>query len=309
MNYYHRYPGHYIAKTLHLSMEEDGAYTRLLDWMYLNERPVPHDERYAIARAMKASERKAVDKILASYFTKEEATKSDGESGGFAYFNNRVDSEIAKNQPKIQAARENGRKGGRPRKTETHEKPNGFQNENPMGFSEKPTAKAPQTPNTSITPDRSSLAERSQGPEPSSERAQEPETPKAMATAAGTVCRMMRQVGCVHANPSHPDLLAALAEGVTLESLVDTGREAVEKQAGNPFAWAIATARSRHAQGARTVVVANVQPIRAGLAQPSKTMQGLEALEAMKRGTLVSERNPDRAAEALHALAGPDTRR
>lgn len=262
MNYYHRYPGHYIAKTLHLSMEEDGAYTRLLDWMYLNERPVPHAERYAIARAMKPSERKAVDKILASYFTKEEATRSDGESGGFAYFNNRVDSEIAKNQPKIQAARENGRKGGRPRKTEAQEKPTGFENENPVGSSEKPTAKAPQTPNPITTPDSLSRAESpsparahvSAREEPPTFEPEQPRTaPAQQPTAAGIACRLMRAAGCTATNPSHPDLVAALAEGVTPEALADAAREAVERKAGRPFAWAIATARSRHAEGARAI--------------------------------------------------------
>lgn len=52
MNYYPRYPAHYQTKTLHLTMEQDGAYTRLLDWYYANERPIPHAQRHAIARAM-----------------------------------------------------------------------------------------------------------------------------------------------------------------------------------------------------------------------------------------------------------------
>jgi uncharacterized protein YdaU (DUF1376 family) len=260
MNYYHRYPGHYIAKTLHLSMEEDGAYTRLLDWMYLNERPVPHEERYAIARAMKASERKAVDKVLAQYFTALTCAREDGLSK-LNYENSRVNSEIAKNAPRIQAARENGRNGGRPRKTETQEKPNGFQNENPVGFSEKPRAKAPQTPNTSITPDRSSLAERSQGDQPSSERAQEPDAlaPWPQPSPAVIACKLMRKAGCPLQllNSHHPDLLAGLAEGVTPEAYAETVREGIAKGKDNPFAWAVATARARHAQGARTPATTN----------------------------------------------------
>ncbi len=264
MNYYHRYPGHYIAKTLHLSMEEDGAYSRLLDWMYLNERPVPHAERYAIARAMKPSERKAVDKVLAEFF----------ESDGAAYRQDRTEQEIAKNQPRIQAARENGRNGGRPRKTETQGKPAGLENENPLGFSEKPRAKAPQTPNTITTPDTSSLAESlpparahvgaregaTQAPTDEAGRAAQAAggarehggaTPTQAPTAAGRACLLMRQAGCSATNPSHPDLIAALAEGVTPEALADTVREAVALGKGRPFAWAIATARSRHADGAR----------------------------------------------------------
>src|SRR3546814_9605673 len=47
-------------------------------------------------------------------------------------------------------------------------------------------------------------------------------------TDAGRACRLMRDAGCPSTNPSHPDLLAALAEGVTPETLGDTAREAVD---------------------------------------------------------------------------------
>lgn len=134
MNYYPRYPAHYVAKTLHLTMEQDGAYTRLLDWCYLNERPIPHAARYAITRAMSASERKAVDAVLAEFFTRD----------GDGWENERASDEIAAAQPKIAAARANGRKGGRPRKNQQgkDEKPTGF----PEETQSEPTAKAPQSP-------------------------------------------------------------------------------------------------------------------------------------------------------------------
>lgn len=135
MNYYPRYPGHYVAKTLHLTMEQDGAYTRLLDWCYLNERAIPHDARYAITRAMTASERKSVDAVLAEFFLRV----------GEGWTNDRAADEIAAAQPKIAAARANGRKGGRPKKNpnETQQKPNGF----PAETQDEPRAKAPQSPN------------------------------------------------------------------------------------------------------------------------------------------------------------------
>lgn len=68
--------------------------------------------------------------------------------------------------------------------------------------------------------------------------------------AAGRACRAMRDAGCSRTNPSHPDLLAALAEGVTESALADTAGEAIEAGADNPFAWAISTARRRHKRGA-----------------------------------------------------------
>src|SRR3546814_18611987 len=59
----------------------------------------------------------------------------------------------------------------------------------------------------------------------------------------------MRDAGCPSTNPSHPDLLAALAEGVTPETLGDTAREAVDAGKPKPFPWAIATARGRQREG------------------------------------------------------------
>jgi hypothetical protein len=63
----------------------------------------------------------------------------------------------------------------------------------------------------------------------------------------------MRETGCVQTNPSHPDLLAVLVEGVTPEVLRDTVAEAVAEGKRKPFLWAITTARGRHAEGARAV--------------------------------------------------------
>lgn len=113
MNYYPRYPAHYVAKTLHLSMEQDGAYTRLLDWCYINERAIPHESRYAIARAMSLSERRATDAVLAEFFYEE----------GTGWAHERAQKEIAAAQPKIAAARENGKKGGNPRKKAGYNEP------------------------------------------------------------------------------------------------------------------------------------------------------------------------------------------
>jgi hypothetical protein len=51
----------------------------------------------------------------------------------------------------------------------------------------------------------------------------------------------MRDAGCLDVNPSHPNLLAALAEGVTPQQLGDLARE----MPGKRFAYLVATARSR----------------------------------------------------------------
>ena len=115
MDYYRRYVADYLSKTVALSMAEDGAYGRMLDWYYANERPLPKDidRVFALTRARTAAEKKAVTAVLAEHFT----LQDDG------YHNRRADSELGVAVPKIEkmreVARENGKKGGRKPGTKT----------------------------------------------------------------------------------------------------------------------------------------------------------------------------------------------
>jgi uncharacterized protein YdaU (DUF1376 family) len=116
VNYYERHLGDYARDTAHLSMVEHGAYTLLLDRYYATEEGIPADQAHRLARARSADERDAVDVVLGEFFK-----LVDG-----LWIHNRVEEEIEKAAVRISAARENGRKGGRPRKEETQQKPNGF---------------------------------------------------------------------------------------------------------------------------------------------------------------------------------------
>ena len=123
MNFYKRFIGDIQAKTGHLSLAEFGAYDRLLDHCYSTERPLPADVDSVcrIARAMTREERKAVESVLRQFFK----LTDDG------YVQPRVLEMLAEAQPKIEANRENGKKGGRPRSKpkETEQKPTGFSQE------------------------------------------------------------------------------------------------------------------------------------------------------------------------------------
>lgn len=110
--------------------------------------------------------------------------------------------------------------------------------------SKKPSDKSdtnPTNPTGAATP----------APTPTPTQEDQQQASAAAPTLAGLACRLMREAGCGQTNPSHPDLIAALAEGVTPEALADTAREAITAGVRKPFAYAITTARGRHADGAK----------------------------------------------------------
>lgn len=90
MNFYKRFVGDYARDTGHLSMLEHGAYNLLLDWYYANESPIPADKAYRIGKAGNKDERKAVDFVLAEFFTK----------SGESWVSGRCESEISKTSEK-----------------------------------------------------------------------------------------------------------------------------------------------------------------------------------------------------------------
>lgn len=137
MNYYERHLGDYARDTAHLTMMEHGAYGLLLDRYYATERGIPADQAHRVARARTREERAAVDAVLQEFFV------LDGDT----WTHSRVQWEIGKAQTKIEAARTNGRRGGRPKKNPptTQPKPNGF----PLGSVSETQDKALQTPDTS----------------------------------------------------------------------------------------------------------------------------------------------------------------
>lgn len=138
MNYYRRYMADYLSKTASLSMLEHGAYGLLLDYSYLAENgALPGDisEIFRLVRAVKSSEKAAVRKILSTFFR----------LGNNGYENDRVAKEMDRARPAIEAARQNGLRGGRPKQNPV-DNPAG----NPLGSIQEPSAKASQPPTTNL---------------------------------------------------------------------------------------------------------------------------------------------------------------
>ena len=130
MNYYERYCGDYQRDTAHLSLAEHGAYTMLLDTYFSVEKPLPKEfpGLFRVCRAMTRVEQQAVKAVADQFFP---VSEIDG-----LRHNARADREIAKARPKIEAARINGRKGGRPSKEKNIGNENRYEiPQKPLGLS------------------------------------------------------------------------------------------------------------------------------------------------------------------------------
>lgn len=114
MIWYKFHLGDYITHTLHLSDAEDLAYRRLLDLYYMSEKPIPLNTE-EVARKIRL-DLDITESVLREFFEHTET----------GYRNGRCDEEIAKYQHQVATNRSLGKRGGRPKKTEseTESKPN-----------------------------------------------------------------------------------------------------------------------------------------------------------------------------------------
>ncbi len=109
MHYYNFNIGDYIKSTQHLSLLEDLAYRRLLDRYYDTEKPLEADVK-KLCRFIRMSDyEKETQAILDEFFS---LTKN-------GWIQKRVKKELDAYSRKADAARANGKKGGRPKKTQS----------------------------------------------------------------------------------------------------------------------------------------------------------------------------------------------
>lgn len=227
MNYYKHHLGDYAAATRHLSLLEHGVYRCLIDIYYISETPLPKDLR-AVCRlvcARSKDEREAVELILEEFFLLTEE----------GWRNTRCDLEIEAAQAKAEKNRELGKRGGRPKKTETEtvneKNPNGFQTETETVSKNNPSHKPiANSHKPEVNPLAHGVVNSTGG------------------TPAGLVCaRLKSEARMTDINPSHPKLLALIDEGLTADEIVAAGIEAKSKGKGFAYALAIAEGRRRDA--------------------------------------------------------------
>jgi uncharacterized phage protein (TIGR02220 family) len=97
MNFYKHHLGDYDGATVHLSWDEDLAYTRLLRVYYRLEKPIPlaPADTYRLVRAGTKAQKEAVTRVLHEYFEEQ----ADG------WHNKRCDEEIAAYQAQAETNR------------------------------------------------------------------------------------------------------------------------------------------------------------------------------------------------------------
>jgi uncharacterized protein YdaU (DUF1376 family) len=110
VNFFKLYIGDYQRDTAALSLAEHGAYLLMLQHYYATERPLPTGrELYRLMRAETRLEREAVDSVARRFWR----VTDDG------LVNERADVELRKAEHQRTVNREIGKRGGRPKKTES----------------------------------------------------------------------------------------------------------------------------------------------------------------------------------------------
>lgn len=142
MNFYKHHIGDYDSHTSHLTFVEDAAYSRLIRLYYRSEAPLPLDVSHVcrLVRATTKIEREAVRAVLSEFFTQE----SDG------WHSKRCDEEIQSANKTAAKNRENGKGGGRPRKTETQTVSTGNPEETQTVSAESDSGNLSQTPDSRL---------------------------------------------------------------------------------------------------------------------------------------------------------------
>jgi len=147
--YYAWFPTIFEADTQNLSLTQDGAYRRLIDYYMTHRAPLPTGDR-ALARIIGAGleEWLAVKDQVLQFFN---IVENPVGSGLMYYHHNFCDDELSLHEKRIKTAQKNGSKGGKKKarnKKATPKKPKQDNELNPLGIPE-PTQPHPNgEPNT-----------------------------------------------------------------------------------------------------------------------------------------------------------------
>ena len=150
MHYYQHNIGDYRRDTGYLTLLEHGVYRQLLDWYYLDEKPIPRETQEVCRRlsAKTQEEIEAVESVLKDFFVL---------SNGWRH--KRCDAQIKEYQARSQTSRVNGKLGGRPKKTQgvisrNPDKTQEKGNQKPLTINQEPRTKLKESTKENRTPSK-----------------------------------------------------------------------------------------------------------------------------------------------------------
>ena len=115
MHYYQFNISDYRADTAHLNIIEHGIYRQLIDWYYLDEKPIPKETQVVMRRLCLGSDNlHNLQNVLKDFFLESE----------LGYVHNRISRELEHYHAQHAKNRVNGKLGGRPKKTQVVSKKN-----------------------------------------------------------------------------------------------------------------------------------------------------------------------------------------
>lgn len=205
MNFYKRHIGDYIKKAGHLSLLEHGIYARLMDVYYTREAGIPEDKAARLISARSKEELQALANVLDEFFVLVDGLWTQG----------RCEEEIGNASEKAEQNRENGKKGGRPKKSATEQKPT----ENPNGFDFGNHVGSEN--NLSQTPDSRLQTKDVNDPASTQPELGAGESP----ITAVQLSIAMRSAG-IESQPADPRLIALADQGVTPATVTAACQEA-----------------------------------------------------------------------------------
>lgn len=110
MHYYKFNIADYRKDTGHLSTIEHGIFRQLIDWYYLDEQPIPLETQVVSRRLRLGSDDLiSLDNVLSDFFQKTAK----------GYVHKRIEFEIREYHEQAEKNKANGKRGGRPKKTQS----------------------------------------------------------------------------------------------------------------------------------------------------------------------------------------------
>lgn len=219
MHYYQFNIADYRKDTAHLKPIEHYIYRTLIDWCYLDESPIPKETQTVLRRlGLGTEDEPNVKNVLSDFFYLTDS----------GWVHKRIEQEIIEYHTKCETNSTNGKKGGRPKKTQSVNFANPIESEKKPNQEPLTNNHKPEDITHTVYP---------------SQQSREP-------TPAASVCLEIKKIGIIDINPAHPKLLMLIEAGATIDEFMHAARTAKDK--GKGFAYVLGIVKSQRAEALQT---------------------------------------------------------